>query len=440
MDGNERIRMTGKTLHWILILFLLNVVVANAQEKQEYYRDDYFRYDNFIYRPNIKTVQLENAQLPLSEPAIELNSGMQLLLKFDDLEGDYKDYWYTIIHCDAQWKPSDITRSTYLYSFYEDRILNYTFSFNTLQSYTHYELKFPNEQIKPLISGNYLLKVYLNNDADSVAFTRRFLVYENMIDINATVHAATLAEYRQTRQEVDFELLTSRYVINNPFGDLKVKILQNFRWDNCIENLKPIFIKDNQLDYNYDEENTFNGGNEFRRFDIRSLKYETERVERIDRYDEGYDVTLFPDKVRYYSRYTSDYDINGKYEIKNYNGSHPDRDADYANVQFRLTYTDTLKDGNIYVFGALTDWGFNNQNMMRYDEKLKAYTTTLYLKQGYYNYEYVFVKDGTTFADESWLEGNHYETENNYWILVYHRPQTQRYDKLVACKKFAANR
>lgn len=424
----------------ITIVCLMLYLTSSAQNSSEYFNQNYFRYDNYIYRPNIKTVILENSQLPLSEPTIELNSGMQLMLKFDDLDGDYKDYWYTIIHCDAQWKPSDITRSTYLYSFYEDRIMDYSFSFNTLQPYTNYQLKFPNEQIKPMISGNYLLKVYLDNNPDSVAFTRRFLVYENLVDIQASVHAATSAEFRQQKQEVDFSIGTSRYPITNPFGDLKVKILQNFRWDNALDNLKPIFIKDDLLDYNYDEENTFNGGNEFRRFDIRSLKYETEFVQRIVMHDDGTDVYLMPDKVRYYTRYSSDNDINGKFEIKNYSGSHPDRDADYAKVHFQLNYKDPVQDGNIYIAGDLTDWQYNNNTMMKYDEELKAYTGTLFLKQGYYNYEYMFVKDRTTYGDESWLEGNHYETENNYWILVYYRPQTVRYDKLIACRKFAANR
>ncbi len=398
------------------------------------------RYADFIYRANIKTVKLEGAALPLSEPVLELNSGAQLKLRFDDLDGDNKDYWYTFIHCDASWKPSDITQSTYLYGFYEDRITEYRYSFNTLQHFTHYQLVFPNEQMRPLVSGNYILKVYLNNDPDSVVITKRFLVYETLVDVKANVHAATSAEFRQQKQEVDFEIYTGNYSVPNPFGDLKVKILQNFRWDNSIENLKPIFVKDKLLEYNYDEENNFNGGNEFRRFDTRSLQYETEFVRNITKHDEGTDVYLYPDKVRYFSRYSSDNDINGKYEVKTYNGSNSDLDADYTTTYFSLDYKEPVKDGNIYIFGELTNWEFSNEAKMKYDEDAKSYSANLFLKQGYYNYEYVFVKDGTSYGDESWLEGNHYETENAYWILIYHKPLNVRFEKLVAARRFVSNR
>jgi hypothetical protein len=397
------------------------------------------RYDDYIYRNNIKTVKFENAAIQFSEPLLELNSGEQLLLKFDDLDADVKDYWYTIIHCDANWKPSEIIRSTYLMGFAEDRITNYRYSFNTIQSFTHYQLLFPNDIIKPLISGNYILKVYLNNESDSVVITRKFLIYENLVDVVARIHGATSAEFRQQKQEVDFGIAYPNYQIVNPFGDLSVEILQNFRWDNAIINLKPIFLKDKYLEYEYDEENNFNGGNEFRYFDTRPLKFETERVKAIYSNENGIDVFLFPDKQRYQSRYSSQPDINGKYETRSYSGNNNDLDADYTTVHFTLDYKEQVKDGNIYVFGELTNWKFSKEAQMKYDETSASYETKLFLKQGYYNYEYVFVKDGTNFGDESWLEGNHYETENAYWILVYHKPVGGRYDKLVAAKRFQSN-
>jgi hypothetical protein len=53
------------------------------------------------------------------------------------------------------------------------------------------------------------------------------------------------------------------------------------------------------------------------------------------------------------------------------------------------------------------------------------------MKQGYYNYEYAFLKDGTTDGTASYFEGSHYETENDYMILIYYRNPQDRYDRLM---------
>ncbi len=53
------------------------------------------------------------------------------------------------------------------------------------------------------------------------------------------------------------------------------------------------------------------------------------------------------------------------------------------------------------------------------------------MKQGFYNYSYVFVEDGKSYKDHSLTEGNHYDTENDYAVYVYYRPFGQRYDELI---------
>jgi len=46
----------------------------------------------------------------------------------------------------------------------------------------------------------------------------------------------------------------------------------------------------------------------------------------------------------------------------------------------------------------------------------------------------VYVKDNNTQIDETYIEGNHWQTENNYTILVYLRDATAVYDQLIGFK------
>jgi hypothetical protein len=78
---------------------------------------------------------------------------------------------------------------------------------------------------------------------------------------------------------------------------------------------------------------------------------------------------------------------------------------------------------------------------MTYNPQTKSYVKDLLLKQGGYNYLYAVVPygskstslsmNGNTFVMEK-IEGNAWETENEYAIYVYHRPFGSRYDKLIA--------
>jgi hypothetical protein len=68
---------------------------------------------------------------------------------------------------------------------------------------------------------------------------------------------------------------------------------------------------------------------------------------------------------------------------------------------------------------------------MRYNNESGMYETSLYLKQGYYDYTYITTDmNGGNPSLES-TEGNSWETENNYTILVYYRPLGARADELI---------
>lgn len=420
------------------ILFLFGYVVAHGQDTTDYYNPSFLRYENHVYIPTIHTVTLENAAIALSEPVLQLGTEDKLMLTFDDLADDSRDFGYRIIHCDMNWQPSVLSESDYIDGFYTDHIIEYKHSFNTLIPYWHYSLEFPNAQMKPLISGNYLMVVFDNSNPDQVLITRRFWVTENKIQINPRIHRATDISLMNSDQEIDFSLNISNLKIPNPFGDVKVVIVQNNRWDHVISNLKPMMVQDDELRYDYEDENLFEGGNEFRSFDTRSTRFLTQFTDSIQL--EGstgpYDFILKPETFRSSLRYSSIDDIDGKYLVKIYEGRDSQLEADYVKVNFRLkTTTPIAEKGDLYLFGQLTDWGLPGWSKMHYSAEEKSYLLSLTLKQGYYNYMYVFLPDqgkGGTLLE---TEGSHYETENKYCFYVYFKTAGDRYDHLIGFRQ-----
>jgi hypothetical protein len=359
-------------------------------------------------------------------------------LSFDDLDGDLKHYKYTIIHCEADWTTSEnLHVSDYIDGFREDNIEDFAYSFNTTVHYTHYSLDFPSRDLKPKISGNYLMVVFLD-DPSNIVLTWRFMIMEaSPIGITGNVHQASAMATHFTHQEVDFSIQMNGMKILDPTREIKVVITQNDRWDNAIRNLKPRFVRTESMDYDYDNENAFPGGNEFRAFDTKSLIAQSERIRHIDYDSGGYEVYLLDDARRTFKNYTSDKEINGRKLIKNEEyAQNSDIEADYAWVYFSLPMESIPSGGQLYILGSLTDWQLDDNNRMSYDYPNKRYYKKLYLKQGYYNYLYVFQDSKTKRSDLGLIEGNHWETENEYTVWVYYHENGGLYDRLIAVQDF----
>ncbi len=400
----------------------------------DYYTPDYLRYGDYVNKDNIRTVLLNKKGWEFSPPMIKLESGEKLVLSFDDLDADHKSYYYTIIHCDAKWRLSDLRPDQYIAGFYDDRIYEFSHSFNTQVRYTNYRLEFPNENMRPKIPGNYILKVFLDNDRENLVLTRKFMVYEQKVTVSGSVRLATRVSLRDFKQELNFSINTHQYRIDDPYRDVTVIIKQNGRWDNVIHELQPRTVSNNILRYHYESEILFDGGNEFRYFDTKSLKHSTAMIDDIV-YQPAYrEVFLRKDFSRRNKRYIFEHDINGRFYIQNEYGYNPHLESDYAMVHFNLSMAAPLAHGNVYLAGELTDWNYTESNRMEYNYEEKAYQISLLLKQGYYNYVYMFLEDGHDRADITMIEGNHSDTENGYTILVYHRRPGTFFDRLIGMK------
>ncbi|MEI7595211.1 MAG: DUF5103 domain-containing protein [Bacteroidota bacterium] len=425
--------LKNKVIYILLIICFFASAKASAQS-DDYFKNKFLRFENFIYNDSIKSFNIHTQDWEFSAPIIELNSEQKLVFSFDELDSDVKQYEYTLVHCDYKWEKSPLEPNEYFESFTNDRITSYEYSRNTIQRYVHYSASFPNDNLKPTKSGNYLLIVYAQDNPEQIIISWRILITEQKVDIVSKVKQATNIDDRSTRHEIDFSIISNN--LENPNDNISVLLLQNFRWDNAINNLKPKFIKGNELVFDYETINTFLAGNEYRFFDTRTLRYLSENVLSIYFENKKNNVQLKTDERKTFKVFLNSKDINGRFFIKNNDGNDGNIDGDYAWIHFALPYASPLINGSIYVLGDLTNNSYNSISKMIYNYEKKQYELSLFLKQGYYNYIYSFVENGKKVGDVSFIEGSHYETDNEYTILVYYKPSTQLHYSLIATKAF----
>jgi hypothetical protein len=424
----------------LLFLFVLPFLLSAqtlGEMGEDYADENVLRYDDYIYKSNIRTVQFHESTWDYSAPIIPLRSSDLLELSFDDLDGDKKQYMVTFVHCNSDWTPSNLMQSEYLNGYFDLNFMTFSYAMGTMQKYTHYTISFPQTGLSFTKSGNYIAYVFANGDRDNLVLSRRFMVFDDKVNIGGTFRQTVGGGQQYEKQQLDFNINPNGYDLTNPYKDLRVVITQNNRWDNAVTDIKPTFINGSQLIYSLNDASSFNGGNEFRYFDMRSLRFLTEKVKEIYR-DKDYKnhVVLYPDEIRSTKPYLFYNDINGNYLIRNREAmNNMDIEADYVYVDFFLPYNKPESDGNFYVLGKLTDWRMNRLSKMTYNYTRSGYEAKLYLKQGYYNYIYVLSNDAKKGGDETVTEGNHWDTENDYNVLVYHRKFGQYYDQLIGYKK-----
>lgn len=387
-----------------------------------------------VLSPHIQTVQLivnDDYRLPT---IIKLGSDDYIDISFDQLSHDYHRYQYILSHCDANWERSNLSDFDFLDGFNNNYIEDAETSMNTMVPYTHYRFTLPNEYVRLTISGNYMIEIFDEDDMSKPVLKTYFRVAENQVSISASVSSDTDIDRNKSHQQVSFDINYKGYTIRNPQQEVKVHVLQNNRIDNMVSNVLPSYVSPNELRYTNNRSLIFPAGNEYRRFEIVSTKYAGMGVESLGYYAPYYHATLYPDHLRTLN-YLYDSDQNGKYLVRYNDAVDSNTEADYFFVHFALDSDHLLTGGNVYLQGEFTYDLFNEQTQMKYNSESYMYESVQLLKQGSYNYQYLYVPQGSTKGETGPTEGNYYQTENEYLILVYHKPFGERYDRLIGVKQ-----
>jgi len=391
-----------------------------------------------VYLDYIESVKFHHSGLFTSIPIIDLGSNGRLILSFDDLEAGDKDYIYKIIHCDKNWKPSDLDEYDYINGFNGEEIEDISYSIGTYENYTHYRLSLPNDDLEWTISGNYILAVY-EDEYDTVpAITRRFMVAEPLVTVLAQVDQPMNVSKIRTHHEIDFKINFKNFRIVNAMNEIEVTILQNYRWDTAMKGIKPRFVSGENINFNYVDQINFPAGKEFRIVDLRSTRYRGEGVHSIDRNANGIDMLVQLDGNRFHKNYHTYDDINGQFVIETADDNRHNLESEYMNVYFALQLEQPILEGDIYILGSFCDWKMTEENRLEYDSFRNIYSKDIHLKQGFYDYIYA-IKRGDE-VDYTGLEGNSFETENNYTVLAYFTEFGARYDRLIGVASLNSGR
>ncbi|CAA0185239.1 conserved exported hypothetical protein [Tenacibaculum maritimum] len=374
---------------------------------------------------HIKTIQLRPLNTSLFSPIVPLGSTLEL--SFDNLQGDNKDYQYKIEHMTYDWKPSSLSANQYIDGFNQNAINNISNSFNTLQNYTHYTVQIPNQNTIITKSGNYLISI-LDED-DTIIFTRRCTFYENIVTIGVTVYRSRNTATINKQQTVQFTINHKGVPINAPSQEIKIALLQNNNWNTAIFNLKPQFLKPNQLLYHYTNLTNFWGGNEFLNFDNKHIRSTSSSIAKTIQKNIFHNY-LYKNESRATKPYTYNPDINGHFVIRSMEGNDNDTEADYAFIHFSLDSPTPYENKKVYIYGAFNNFELNNENQMTYNEEHKSYEGAILLKQGFYNYLFA-TEDTEENVNLTEISGSFYQTENKYTVITYYQPFGGMYDRAI---------
>ncbi|THD31702.1 DUF5103 domain-containing protein [Flavobacterium lindanitolerans] len=374
---------------------------------------------------NIKTVSfVQNGQNVI--PIFNLQEGFQL--QFDDLYGNEANYYYEIVHCNYDWTPSQLVKSEYIQGFDNQRIQDYENSFNTLQLYSHYRLPFPNKFTQFRVSGNYIIKI-LNEDRD-VVFSRKFILYEDQVSVPLQIKRARDVRDINYMHNLDFAIKSASITFINPLQSVKVMLLQNGQFKEAIYNIKPQYTIGNDLIYKYDKETQFWAGNEFLYFDNKEIRAVVNNINYV-RAKDLYEPHLYINRARANQVYTYYPDVNGNFVVRNFNTQNNEIEADYAWVYFTLDAPNYFGKSDIYINGMFNNYALNDENRMDFNQKTGMYEKAIVIKQGFTNYQYVIADKKGKIDHANAVDGNFYQTENNYQVIVYYRGINERYDKVI---------
>ncbi|MCB0477488.1 MAG: DUF5103 domain-containing protein [Crocinitomicaceae bacterium] len=382
----------------------------------------------------IRTIKFCKKGNELSHPILNFGKNDFLDLKFDLVGIDYGDLAYEIILCDKDWIPTRMDKYEYINGFETVYIRDFQYSINTYVNYRNYKTQIPTDDFSFKMSGNYIVRVFPEEDPTTTLFQRRFIVAESLINVDAKIVQPQVVMDQKYKQQVEFNIKYPS-TISDPLTNLYVTIRQNRNWKTAKTNLQADYVRDQKLFFNDYTQFVFDGNNEFRQIDLKFNRGGNLEIAKIVKEEGQYQVYIKENKPKPYNNYVFKEELNGKYTIKNDEATDNDIESDYFKVHFELI-SGYFMEGDVYVFGELTNWELSDEFKMEYDPGKQKYFLDKDVKQGMVNYCFAIKDKKSAIVNIEKIEGNHFATENDYDIILYYRDISNENDRVLGVYSF----
>lgn len=401
----------------LLFIIILNCSLLQAQILE------------FFAQNHIRSVQFAPKGFELGYPILSADADVPLQLDFDLMGDTQPALAYRLIHCNADWKRSLIHTNDFLEkTSNEFYIENYQLSVGTQKLYTHYKAEINHKQLK--LSGNYIIQIFPENHPKTVWLQMRFVCVESEVNIEGNVTRSATNQTYKTHQRVQFNVNYDKAKFPTPRTNISAMIVQNLRWNNA-QLLKPLFIDNHLLRFNYINKNGLFAGNyEFPYFDTSNIFQKKHSIKTLEQDENGeMHCYLYPNEIAA-NNYFFQKDMNGNFTIRAENTFQLETEANYAWVHF--TFVSDKLPSDVFVVGRFNQWKAEEESKLAYDHTLELYHVGLLLKQGVYNYTFVTREANGKLKN---LLGNYSETENDYYIFIYYRDERLQADRAIGWKR-----
>lgn len=374
--------------------------------------------------PNeIQSIQLHPEGNPDMPPVIELDAGQKLVLSFDYLGGESRQFKVKVSHRTRQWDQSPLNPSFFLDSFSETQIQESKASFSQRPSYHHVEYNFPNNELRPAVSGNYLIEVYSNENGE-LLFSMPFFVTEDEGSIETRIER--LFAQRDDGRPMDQLFSTYQYpdFVEYPQFDLSMFFVQNRFWGRMQEAGFLDTITPGELHGHQERNQAFVGNYEFKYLDLRSFDADGQQILE-------YQPEVTPARI-ILRRDIQNLDSDPGFFTSSSNLGFPlnDRNSEYAQIEFRLETNASIPlSSDIYIVGQFNNWMVNELNKMSFNTEEELWEGRAFIKQGEYAYKYILVENNR--INDLALDHSFLSPRQLYLTLIYFRDPDRHYDRLL---------